>query len=402
MKDLLSLVSYDKNNKKHPEEQVSLLMQNISKFGFTTPFLISGDNTIIAGHGRKLACDKLGIKKVPCIIIDDLSEEEIKALRIADNRLGELGETDWMNLQEEFLSLKETGLDFLTGYTEEDFNFIEDNKEVEEDDFEPPEDIEEIKTDIKLGDVIQLGNHRLMCGDSTKKEDVDKLMNGNKADMVFTDPPYGMFLNADYSSMINNLDFAKEKNFKGGKKYNNVIGDHSDFNEDFINIIFNKFNYCKEIFLWGADYYTQLLINRNDGSWLVWDKRANKNNDIDEDNSSDKMYGSCFELCWSKSKHKRDIVRIKWAGVFGTEKEFDHKRHHPTQKPILLSSWFLNKYSKNKNNVIDLFGGSGSTLIACEQLDRVCYMMELDEKYCEVICQRWEKLTNKKREVLNG
>lgn len=144
------------------------------------------------------------------------------------------------------------------------------------------------------------------------------------------------------------------------------------------------------------------MPDKNNGSWIVWDKRANGNDDIKQDLSSDKMYGSCFELCWSKNKHKRDIARIKWAGVFGTEKEFDHKRHHPTQKPTALVQWFLDRYSKENWKILDLFGGSGSTLIACEQLNRKCYMMELDPKYCDVILQRWENLTGKKAVLLNG
>jgi hypothetical protein len=201
-----------------------------------------------------------------------------------------------------------------------------------------------------------------------------------------------MNLDTDFSGMKNNLDFAKEKNFTGGKKYEQGIVD--DFDPKMIEIILSL--NVKETFLWGADYYAELLPNKNEGSWVVWDKRANGNDNIEEDYASDKMYGSCFELCWSKTKHKRDIARVKWAGVFGTEQEFDHKRHHPTQKPIKLASWFLNRYSKENELILDLFGGSGSTLIACEQLNRQCYMMELDPKYCDVIIKRWEKLTGRK------
>ena len=243
-------------------------------------------------------------------------------------------------------------------------------------------------------DESEIHSHRLMCGDSTKVDDVEKLMNGEKADMVFTDMPYGMNLDTDYSSMKNNLDFAKEKNFTGGKKY--AQGKVDDFTPEMVNNIFACFNYVKEMFLFGADYFAELLPNKNDGSWIVWDKRANGNDDIEQDLSSDKMYGSCFELCWSKNKHKRDIARIKWAGVFGTEKEFDHKRHHPTQKPTALVQWFLDRYSKDNQSIVDLFGGSGSTLIACEQLNRKCYTMELDKHYCDVIITRWENLTGKK------
>jgi DNA modification methylase len=237
-----------------------------------------------------------------------------------------------------------------------------------------------------------------MCGDSTDRETIDTLLDGAKVDMIYTDPPYGMNLDTDYSSMQNHLDFATEKGFTGGKKYDSGVVD--DFNPLMIKTILELG--VKETFLWGADYFAELLDGKNDGSWVVWDKRANGNDNIEEDYSSDRMYGSCFELCWSKNRHKRDIARVKWAGVFGTEQEFDHKRHHPTQKPIKLAEWFLSRYSKDGEIILDLFGGSGSTLIACEQLDRTCYMMELDPKYCDVIIDRWEQLTGEKAVLLNG
>ena len=218
-------------------------------------------------------------------------------------------------------------------------------------------------------------------------------MNGAKADMVFTDPPYGMNLDTDYSGM-------KSEIFKGGiggKKYEQGIVD--DFNPKMIDIIMSL--NIKETFLWGADYFAELLPNKNDGSWIVWDKRANGNDDIEEDYSSDKMYGSCFELCWSKNRHKREIARVKWAGIFGMSNQDQNKRFHPTQKPLELCNWFIKKYSDDNNSILDLFGGSGSTLIACEQLNRNCYMMELDPKYIDVIINRWESFTGKKAVKLN-
>ena len=245
-----------------------------------------------------------------------------------------------------------------------------------------------------MGKLIKKFQHRLMCGDSTDRAQVERLMGGEKADMVFTDPPYGMFLNADYSDMKNNLDFAKKKGFTGGKKYSDVIGDHDDFKPELIKTVLENFSDVGEIFLWGADYYAELLESKNDGSWVVWDKRL--------DESADKMYGSTFELCWSKSKHKRDIARIKWAGVFGTEQEFDHKRHHPTQKPALLVEWFFDRWGKSGDVTVDLYGGSGSTLIACEKTGRKCRMMELDPRYIDVIIKRWEDFTGKKAELIDG
>jgi DNA modification methylase len=270
----------------------------------------------------------------------------------------------------------------------------EPQTEVKEDDFDPDE-VHESK--VHRGEVWLLGEHRLMCGDSTSAEDVARLMNGERADMTYTDPPYGMNLDTDFSSMQNYLDFAKEKGFTGSKKYD--AGHVDDFHPEMVQAAINIG--AAETFLWGADYFAELLPNKNDGSWIVWDKRSNNTDDIAADESSDKMYGSCFELCWSKKRHKRDIARIKWAGVFGTEQEPDHKRHHPTQKPVKLSGWFLNRYSKEGDTIVDIFGGSGSTLIACEQLHRKCRMMELDPHYCTVIIARWEKLTGQKAIKLN-
>ena len=226
-----------------------------------------------------------------------------------------------------------------------------------------------------------------MCGDSTNAEDVARLMGGVKADMVFTDPPYGMGLDTDYSSMKNKLEFAEGKNIKNGKKYAQGIVDA--FKPELITTVFENFGYCKEIFLWGADYFAEMLEDKNNGSWVVWDKRASAENDLEKDESADKMYGSCFELCWSKNKHKRDIARVKWAGVFGTEQEFDHKRYHPTQKPIKLIEWFMTRYARGGQLVVDLYGGSGSTLIGCEKNGLRCRTMELDPHYCDVIRKRY-------------
>ena len=348
--------------------------------------IVVADGIVVGGNMRLLAMKDLGFREVTAIDVTDWTQGQRDEFMIKDNL--NFGDWDYDMLANEWegtdladwgMDLWETEVEEMKGLTDED---------------DIPEAPQEPTT--KLGDVWILGEHRVMCGDSTSKEAVEILMDGEKADMVFTDPPYGMFLDADYSAMKNNLDFAKSKGFKGGKKYENVIGDHEDFNPDFINNVFNCFSYCKEIFLWGADYYSEFLIDKNQGSWVVWDKRANNNNDIKADESSDKMYGSCFELCWSKNKHKRDIARVKWAGVFGTEQEFDRKRHHPTQKPSLLVEWFFNKWGKENDLIADLYLGSGSTLIAAEKTKRKCYGMELDPKYCDVIVKRWEDYTGKK------
>ena len=384
-KSIESIIPYDKNPRLN-DEAVKYVAESIKQFGFKVPIIIGQDNVIIAGHTRLKAAKELGYETVPCVIADDLTPEQVKAFRLADNKVAEYSEWDFDLLGDELDDILNIDMESF-GF---DFEIEEEEPEVQEDDYEA-ELPEEPKA--KYGDIYQLGNHRLMCGDSTSIDDVEKLMDGNKADMVFTDPPYGMDLDTDYSSM-------KSEIFKGGiggNKYDAGIVD--DFNPEMINTIMTLG--AKETFLWGADYFSELLPDKNDGSWIVWDKRANGNDNVEEDYSSDKMYGSCFELCWSKNKHKRDIARVKWAGIFGMEKQDVKKRIHPTQKPLEFCEWFIKRYSKSEENIVDLFGGSGSTLIACEQLNRKCFMMELDPKYVDVIIDRWEKFTGQKAVLIN-
>jgi DNA modification methylase len=341
------------------------------------PIVVNTDMIVLGGNMRLKAMKEAGWKEAPIQIVD-WDEQKQKEFIVKDN-VG-YGEWDWDDLANNWdaQELTDWGLDIP--------NFDVNNFEAEEDDFAVPDG--GIETDIVLGDLFEIGEHRLLCGDSTDSDQVAKLMNGQKADMVFTDPPYGMKLDADYSGM-------KSEIFKGGiggKKYDNVKGDHDDFTEELINTIFACFNDCKEIFIWGADYFAELLPNKNDGSWVVWDKRANGNDDIAEDKSSDKMYGSTFELCWSKNKHKRDIARVKWAGIFGMPSQDTKGRVHPTQKPIELANWFFNKWGKDNDLVADLYLGGGTTMVASHQLKRKCYGMELDPKYCQVIVDRMKKL----------
>ena len=383
------LIPYVKNSRTHSEDQIAQIAASIKEFGWTNPVLIDGDNGIIAGHGRVMAARKLKYKQVPTIELKDLTETQKKAYIIADNRLALNAGWDNEMLTIELNDLLADGfaLDIL-GFDPKELSALLEPEVVEglTDKDAVPDVPDEPKT--KLGDIYQLGNHRLMCGDSTSIDAVDKLMDGQKADMVFTDPPYGMFLNADYSDMD-----SKFKGSKGGNKYDKVIGDHNDFTPELINTIFACFSYCKEIFMWGADYYAELLPNKNEGSWVVWDKRG--------DESADKMYGSTFELCWSKARHKRMMARVKWAGIFGMEKEHDKKRVHPTQKPVELVVWFFDYFSlKDKTIVVDLYGGSGSTLIASEKVGKKAFVMELDPKYCDVIVKRWEDFTGKKAVLL--
>ena len=206
--------------------------------------------------------------------------------------------------------------------------------------------------------------HYAMCGDSTSEADVAKLMDGEKADMVFTDPPYGMNLDTDYSSM------------PGGVKHRKIEGDDKDYDASFL---LDYFSSVPEIFLFGSDYYCHSLP-KNKGSWIVWDKYHTDTNE---------RIGSSFELCWSKNRHKRSIARVKAVNTsWETVKE---RVGHPTQKPISLAEWFFDRWGKDNDLVVDLFLGSGSTLIACEKTNRRCYGMEIDVKYMNVILKRFEE-----------
>lgn len=242
-------------------------------------------------------------------------------------------------------------------------------------------------------DESEIHSHRLMCGDSTSVTDIEKLMDGNKADIVLSDPPYGMNLDTDFSTIKGSMKSIGKKNHTQGNKYNRVIGDNEDFKPELISTFFDNFGYVKEMFLFGADYYAELLQDKNNGSWLVWDKRKPSQADA---------IGSEFELCWSKTKHKRRMLRHDWFGFLSSENQQDARnRVHPTQKPITLIVDILNQWGNGCSNVIDLYGGSGSTLIACEQLSRNCFMMELDPHYVDVIIARWEKFTGQKAVLLN-
>lgn len=371
----IKITPYNKNAKKHPKKQIEQVANSIKEFGMNQPIVVDKQGVIIVGHGRYEALKHLGREPTDDEIkVVDLTEEQAKAYRLADNKLNE---SEWdMNLViEDLKGLSEPMLE-LTGF---DSDLI---IEPDEKDDEVPEVPEEPQS--KLGDLYELGSHRVLCGDSTKIEDVERLMDGKKADMVFTDPPYGMKLNADYSGM---------KGWHQSKKYDNVIGDHADFNNDFINNIFSIFKDTKEKFLWGADYYVDLLPDfGKTGAWIVWDKRVYE--------SRDKMYGSGFEMLWSQEKHQRRLLRGQWAGFMGDAEA--RNRMHPTQKPTKILMEIMQEYCSSGEVVADLFLGSGSTLIASEKTGRICYGMELDTKYTDVIVERYCEYTGNRNIKKNG
>lgn len=378
------------NPRKAEREQIEKLKKSIQD----TPTMLelreiiaydnNGELVIVGGNMRYRALKELGYKTAFVKVLPaDTPKGTINAFIIKDN--AQFGEWDTELLANDWDKdlLEDWGVSIDWGGEEN----TTETKEAQEDEFSE-EEAQQAPTVVKRGEIYQLGEHRLMCGDSTNEGDIAKLMGGVKADMVLSDPPYGMHLDTDFSSCLGSLGSLVRKHNTKGNKYNKVIGDNDDFTPELITTFFNNFGYCKEMFLFGADYFAEILPKKNDGSWMVWDKRKE---------SQANAIGSEFELVWSKEKHKRRMLRHDWFGFLSSHNQQDARnRVHPTQKPITLLVDIIQQWGDKCEKVVDLYGGSGSTLIACEQLERKCYTMELDPHYCDVIIARWEKLTGKK------
>lgn len=349
------LKPYDKNAKKHDDVQVANVAESIRQYGFVQPIVIDRNNVVVVGHCRLLASKKLKLRSVPCVCVDDLTDEQVKALRIVDNKTNE-SPWDFGFLADELDDLDLGDFDFDFGIDTD----VEEQAEIVED--EAPEVDEESEPITKLGDIWQLGRHRLMCGSSTDKDDVLRLTDNKPIYLIYTDPPYGM--NAVSKSGV------LSKNYK-----TDIMGDDDN------SVAISSFLLAKELYAntnqiwWGANYYTECLPSSE--CWIVWDKNNGASDQTD------------CELAWANF---RSVVR---QFTMASEKK---NRVHPTQKPVKLFSEIVRKFDKNNNfkTVLDLFGGSGSTLIACEQMDRTCFTMELDPKYCDVIIKRWETFTGEK------
>ena len=380
------LIPYAKNPRKN-DKSVEVVMESIKEFGFKNPIIaVKETKEIIAGHTRLKAAFNLEMKEVPVIYADDLTPEQVKAFRIMDNKSTEIAAWDFDLLKEEFYDLEGTDMFNFTGFTDQEISSIWD-KQVEEDEFEIPK---EPKYKIKQGEIWQLGNHRLMCGDSTKKEHIDKLMSGNKADMVFTDPPY----NVDYEGGFGRQTMAEEK-----KKWSKIKNDNMN-KEDWIIFCKEFMSRMKEnvigpvyIFMSCKELPTmQNAFIEVGGHWqstLIWKKERFVFGMKDYKSDYEPfIYGWFEKRNWSGPQNETDIWDLS------RDKPSDYV--HPTQKPIELACKAIKNSSIEKNIILDLFGGSGSTLIACEQLNRICYMMELDPYYCSIIIERWENTTGKK------
>lgn len=380
-KKVNDLIPYINNSRTHSEEQVNQIVASINEFGFTNPLLIDEKDNIIAGHGRLLASKKLKMEEVPCIVLSGLTEAQKKAYIIADNKMALNAGWNEELLKIELENLKE--LDFnleLTGFNVDELDDIfqvEEEQEIVEDDFdiEPPEEPK-----AKLGDIYQLGNHRLMCGDSTNVDDINKLLNSNKIDMVYTDAPYGISIVNEKTHKVGSDNLAKNKEYLQVKN-DDTTDTAKEFYNSCISLGINNF------IMWGGNYFTDFLPFSP--SWLIWDKRV----DMNGNNFAD------GEMAWCSFKTPVRIYHQLWSGMIREGEKED--RVHPTQKPVRMQTEILKDFTKENDNILDGFGGSGSTLIACEQTNRNCYMMEYEPHYIDVIIQRWENFTGEKAIKLN-
>lgn len=372
------LIPYAKNARTHSDEQVAQIAGSIKEFGFNNPVLVDKEGSIIAGHGRVMAARKLGMDKVPVVELQHLTEAQRKAYVLADNRIALNSGWDTSMLLLELQDLKDDIDLSLLGFDPDELdsllNPVEETEGLTDEDAVPETPVEP-KT--KPGDIYILGNHRLMCGDSTSITDVEKLMNGQKSDMVFTDPPYGV----DYKGINNDSRDGLEDLLRGSfgnylaisKSGAAIYCFHSDRCADVFHSTFREFFHFSSMIIWAKN---SLTLSQTD-------------------------YQSQHEPClygWMKNGSHSWYSDRKQTSVWRFDKE--KVEGHTTPKPVALVEKAITNSSKGGDIVVDLFGGSGSTLIASEKIGRKAYLMELDPKYCDVIVKRWEDFTGKKAELI--
>lgn len=354
------LKAYANNSRTHSDEQIAQIASSIQEFGFTNPILIDEHNGIVAGHGRLLGANRLGMDEVPCILLAGLTEAQKKAYVIADNQLALNAGWDLDMLKLEIESLDDLDFDTsLLGFDDEFLNdlMIEEPAEGLTDEDECP-DPPETPVSV-LGDIWQLGNHRLMCGSSTEPDDVSLLMDGCYPKLIHTDPPYGM--NAVSKSSVLKASYGTD-----------IMGDDDPtVAKDAFTLINSLYPESKQIW-WGANYYCSVLPDSE--CWLVWDKNNGQSDQTD------------CELAWANF---RSVVRQF------TQASEKTNRIHPTQKPVSLVEWIFHRFKYDCSTIADYFGGSGSTLIAAEKHGSSAYVMEYDPKFMDGIILRWEQYTGK-------
>jgi len=385
-----ALVPYARNARTHSDEQVDKIAASIKEFGFLNPVIVDGENGIIAGHGRIMAAKKLGLDEVPTVEAAHLTDAQKRAYILADNRLAL--DAGWDNelLRVEFADLTDEGFDLaLTGFTDDEIEALEPDPEPEEgltDEDAVPEEPEKPVT--VEGDVWVLGNHRLMCGDSTSVDAMADLVGSTKADIIFTDPPYGMSYGGGRSPG------STEKGARV-KAHGMIKGDDLQ-GDDLVGLVRDALASSIACTKEGAPLYACLTwrtyaefetsleaLGREVKACIVWDKKS-----IGLGNAHYRPQHEFIFYCggqWYGDKSQSDV----WYMSRGNTGDYVH----PTQKPVELIEKALNNSSKSGDMVVDCFGGSGSTLIACEKLNRHARLMELDPKYCDVIIKRWQDFT---------
>lgn len=396
------LIPYVKNSRTHSEDQIAQIAASIKEFGWTNPILIDGDNGIIAGHGRVMAARKLKYKQVPTIELKDLTETQRKAYIIADNRLALNAGWDNEMLTIELNDLLADGFALeLLGFDPKEINALLEPEVVEglTDEDAVPDVPDEPKT--KLGDIYQLGNHRLMCGDSTSIDDVDKLMDGKKADICFTSPPY----NAGSLNIKGNARTQKKYNSFDDNQTEN---EYKDFVISNLNCIFSV---CNEVL------YNIGLVEGN--KRVIVDVLAHYREQFKDiiywkkNNVAPHIQGGVinnlveFILCFGDGKRKFQNAQftqgsyynvIEGSSAAGNEFSKIHKATFPTYLPENI----IQNFCPVKGSILDTFGGTGTTMIAAEKLSRKSFLMELDPRYCDVIVKRWEDFTGKKAMLVNA
>ena len=413
-----ALTPYAKNTRKHGKEDVAEIVKSIEKYGFDDPIGIWSDhNIIVEGHGRLIAAKKLGMKEVPCIRLDHLTDKERREYAIMHNKTAELSEWDMVMLTDELTDLDIS--DFDVTFDGKDVDTLTAKEEAIVEDI-PPE-IDDAETTSKLGDVYKLGRHRLIVGDSTDPNVILKLMDGRKADMCVTDPPYNV-------------------NYQGGTKDKLKIQNDNMLETQFLEFLSNAFKSMEQVmkpgaafYIWHADssrnlfekgmnsaglYLRQVIIwvknafviGRQDYQWMhepclygwkegaahffVNDRKLStiiEDPDIDIHSMKKDELVSLLETILSEDV-PTDVIH---------EDKPTRNDIHPTMKPVRLIARQIRNSSRKGEAVLDIFGGSGTTMIACEQLDRDCYMCELDPRYADAIITRWENLTGEKAEKIN-
>ena len=360
-------LTFDPSNaRKHSDANLSAIAQSLKDFGQRKPIVVNAENVIVAGNGTVEAARLLGLTDVDVVRVPkDWSADQVKAFALADNRTAELAEWNPEVLSAQLLELDEAGFDVeALGF--DAVKVAGEDSETPKDDYSVPEEPISV-----LGDLWQIGQHLILCGDSFDVATIQRLTNLQAPAALLTDPPYGIDLETDWTA-------------GGGKKYKPVMNDNKAFDAKALREMFDG---CKEQFWWGANYYQRSLLNHDlEGSWLVWDKR-NAN--------TDSVVGAGFELCWSKSKHKQDVLRYLWTN-FTSHQNDGHKRMHPTEKPVEMLCEIIDRWIDPGSVILDLFAGSGSTLLAAHRSGCIGIGIELDPAYCDAIVQRLEIATGEK------